>query len=164
MSFFGFYKTKKSFKLDIDGVYSSRDFVEPLNNGEITVDQIEDIAKAGNLSCQEFISEMTLAGLTKVANGDLKVSDQFFNTMINRFIKYATLAAEQGHGDLQYNLGLTHVKKVDLDDGYIDEEGLDHIRKAYYWYTQAANNPSCNFRKKAKKSAESMKSILEGLS
>lgn len=162
MPFLKLFKRKSSIKLTLEGDYSPIELANGVKNEEITIADIERLANSGNTSCQAFMAQGVLVGIIRAEKGDMHISEENLTAMRLRFIKFAEPAAASGHGDLQYNLGLVYIKVGKLSSAeYVTDEYIDTVKKAKYWYGNAASNPNCTMRSQAKKSAQEMAELLE---
>lgn len=101
--------------------------------------KIHSGAKNGNLTCQIFLSQMELIGLTKYAN-DPSISHEKITQMQTNFENYTKLAAEQDDVDSQFNLAKNYLMKVDISKGTLNEDDLTNLESAKYWYEKANFN------------------------
>lgn len=89
---------------------------------------VRKAADAGNLVCQNFMSQLGLYLPPEMRTGQVERDTEH----------YLKLAAENGDPDSQFNLALMHIKRVKIVDGYTTAEGAEHLRQAKHWYRKAA--------------------------
>jgi TPR repeat protein len=164
VSIFNLFKRTKNLALTESSTHSSKEIAIAVRHNKVTIARDEEVALAGNLSCQSFFAEMAMASLLRVEDGRMEMSEANVNRVRHRFIRFATLAAEQGHGNLQYNLGLALVNRVDIQSGYIDESGMEDLKLGVFWYSQAADNPNCTLRQLAATSAAEIDEVIASFS
>lgn len=128
-----FENIKKETNISMDDIGSL------LQSNTKNIAKIHTGAKNGNLTCQVFLSQMELEGLTKYAN-DPSVSHEKIAQMQRNFEYYTKLAAEQDDVDSQFNLAQNYLMKVDISKGTLNEDDLTNLESAKYWYEKANFN------------------------
>ena len=90
-------------------------------------------AEEGNVICQAFLAQASMHMMTSTNDPRLAAH------MEERYVKYATMAAESGDAGEQFNLGLFYFRKFDSDKDYIHDKDADNFRSAAYWMRKSAN-------------------------
>lgn len=96
-----------------------------------------NVAKAmadnGNIVCQEFMATaiMNIMEATPSFEDKRKIHVDF--------IRYATPVAKSGNAGMQFNLGLSYSKMIDLSNASIDIDDLNRLQEARYWMRKAAD-------------------------
>ncbi len=94
---------------------------------------VPQYAEEGNTVCQTFLAQASMHMMSLTDDPKLAAH------LEERYVKYATMAAESGDAGEQFNLGLFYFKKFDADKDYVDDEDLENFRAAAYWMRQAAD-------------------------
>jgi len=100
---------------------------------------LEDAANRGNFPCQDFLYQGKLYFYSSMENKE-SVPQEVKEKLLNDAMHFMLLAAKNGDGVAQCNLGLNHMKKVRTADGQWGVDFINHIRQAYFWYGKSAYN------------------------
>ncbi|WP_207081339.1 sel1 repeat family protein [Novosphingobium sp. KA1] len=85
-------------------------------------------ALAGNVFCQIFLSQAGLS-IPKERRNDKLQHD---------LVMFTEMAAKSGDAGSQFNLGKLYMDKIDASAEYLDQDDIDNIKQAKYWYGMAS--------------------------
>lgn len=85
-------------------------------------------ALSGNVFCQIFLSQAGLS-IPKERRSDKVQHD---------LAMFTEMAAKSGDAGSQFNLGKLYMDKIDASAEYLDQDDIDNIKQAKYWYGMAS--------------------------
>ena len=123
---FGFGKKKT-----VENVEDLRRLMK--KEGENFLKVAKEMADSGNLVCQEFMATALISLMDNATNLELK------RRAHRDFVKYATPVANSGNAPMQFNLGASYSKTVDITNTHLEEDDLNRLKQARHWMKKAAD-------------------------
>ncbi len=129
-----FFKRSKLDNIDKDSIFSSEEIFRLIDGKTENFKKVLTAGCNGNLSCQVYISEVDEMYLHKFKN---EVSSTELNVVKERFVKYATMSANQGHKASKDRLFLFYSNQVNESQGEVTKKDIEYLEEAKYWYEQS---------------------------